>query len=69
MANIYFLIIGYLETIEAVSITEGKPVIWFPLFVVVTISAFKDFLEDRKRQVSDDEENMRKVLVLKKHGF
>lgn len=27
MANVYFLIIGYLETIRAVSITDGKPVI------------------------------------------
>jgi phospholipid-transporting ATPase len=49
MANIYFLIVGYLETVDLISITNGQPVIWFPLFVVIAISAFKDFLEDRKR--------------------
>lgn len=64
MANIYFLIIGYLEAQPSITITEGKPLIWLPLFVVIVISAFKDFLEDRKRQISDREENRRKALVL-----
>lgn len=59
MANIYFLIVGYLETLPAISITDAKPVIWFPLFVVVAISAIKDYFEDRKRWLSDDDENKR----------
>ena len=49
MANICFLIIGYLETLPSVTIIDGKPVIWFQLFIVLTISAIEDFLEDRKR--------------------
>lgn len=54
MANVYFLIIGYFETIRAISITDGQPVIWFPLFVVVCISAMKDYFEDHKRHESDE---------------
>ncbi|CAD8142403.1 unnamed protein product [Paramecium pentaurelia] len=69
MANIYFLIVGYLETIDLVSITDGQPVIWFPLFVVIAISAFKDFLEDHKRQISDQDENNRIALVLTSYGL
>ena len=59
MANMYFLIIGYFETLEVISITDGKPVIWFPLMLVVVISSIKDFFEDYKRHQSDNEENNR----------
>ncbi|CAD8067999.1 unnamed protein product [Paramecium sonneborni] len=69
MANIYFLIIGYLETIALISITDGQPIIWFPLFIVIAISAVKDFFEDHKRQVSDIDENNRIALVLTNYGL
>lgn len=51
--------------IDAISISEGVPVIYVPLVVVITISALKDLFEDLKRHKSDKEENTRKVLVWK----
>jgi len=49
--------------IKSISITEGVPTIFFPLFAILTVTAIKDFFEDYKRKKSDDEENSRKVLV------
>ena len=43
--------------ITAISITDGKPVIFGPLLIVVSISMMKDFFEDFKRHKSDFEEN------------
>ncbi|KRW99063.1 P-type ATPase, cytoplasmic domain N [Pseudocohnilembus persalinus] len=63
MANIYFLIIGIMQMIDSISISEGTPVIYLPLAVVICISGFKDLLEDYKRHKSDNDENSRKVLA------
>ena len=41
----------------------------FPLAFVVFVSAVKDILEDRKRHLSDNQENNRKVLVGTADGF
>ena len=57
MAIFTFQLLDIFETRPSATIRVGKPVIWFPLFIVVTISAIKDSLEDRK--LSDDEENFR----------
>lgn len=35
--------------IPAISISEGKPVIYMPLLVVLTVSALKDLFEDLKK--------------------
>jgi len=43
--------------IDAISITNGEPVIFGPLAIVVSISMVKDFFEDYKRHRSDKEEN------------
>jgi phospholipid-transporting ATPase len=51
--------VGYFETIEIISETGGQPVIWLPLMVVVSMSAIKDLIEDRKRHRADAEENNR----------
>lgn len=70
-ANIYFLIIAILQSIEAISISGGKPVILLPLICVVSISGLKDFYEDLKRNYSDKEENTRKTekFDLEKNEF
>jgi phospholipid-transporting ATPase len=64
MANIYFLIIAVMQSINEISISGGKPVILLPLSIVVFINGLKDFLEDWKRKKSDDEENRRKCEIL-----
>lgn len=45
MANVYFLVIGIMQMINLISITNGQPVIFAPLVVVVSISMVKDLVE------------------------
>jgi phospholipid-transporting ATPase len=66
MANVYFLIIAFMQMIHEISISQGKPVILLPLSVVIITNGIKDFIEDWKRKKSDDEENMRKTEVYSK---
>ncbi|OMJ88057.1 hypothetical protein SteCoe_10131 [Stentor coeruleus] len=65
IANVYFVIIAVLQSIPDISNSGGVPNILLPLGLVLTISAIKDMLEDRKRKKSDNEENNRKALVRK----
>jgi phospholipid-transporting ATPase len=64
MANLYFLIMGLFQMIDEISTSGGYPVTYAPLSLIICISAVKDLFEDLKRNRSDREENMRKVLVL-----
>lgn len=63
LANVYFLLISCLQTIEMISITDGTPVQAGPLLLVVIISMVKDAFEDHKRAKSDNEENDSEALV------
>jgi phospholipid-transporting ATPase len=63
MSNIYFIIIAILQCFPEISNADGKPIILFPLSVVILVNSIKDFYEDWKRKKSDDEENNRKVEV------
>ena len=63
MSNIYFVIIAILQCFPDISNADGKPIILFPLCIVVFINSVKDFYEDWKRKKSDDEENNRTVEV------
>ena len=63
MSNIYFVIIAILQCFPEISNADGKPIILFPLSIVVIVNSIKDFYEDWKRKKSDDEENNRKVEV------
>ena len=63
MSNIYFVIIAVLQCFPDISNADGKPIILFPLCIVVIVNSIKDFYEDWKRKKSDDEENNRKVEV------
>lgn len=69
LANLYFLIIGVLELIPEISTSDGKPVIWLPLFVIVAITAIKDVLEDLQRRKSDRKENEKPAHLLIRNGF
>jgi phospholipid-transporting ATPase len=61
LANAYFLIIGAMQMVDAISITDGKPIIFGPLCIVVGISMIKDFFEDYKCHKSDQQENNKPV--------
>ena len=52
-----------MQMVNAISITNGQPVIFGPLAIVVSISMLKDFAEDYKRHKSDNEENNRKSTL------
>jgi phospholipid-transporting ATPase len=68
-ANLYFFIIGLLQLVPAISISDGKPTMYLPLVIVITISMVKDFIEDLKRHKSDRDENNRHIEVLSQAGF
>jgi len=54
-----------MQIIGAISISNGQPVIYMPLAVILMITAIKDFVEDLKRHKSDKEENNRKAFVIR----
>jgi len=55
--NVYFLVIAYMQTIELISISNGKPAMVAPLIFVIAVSMVKDAYEDYKRAKSDSDEN------------
>lgn len=55
--------------IPAISVSEGKPTMFFPLFIVVAVSMAKDFAEDWKRHKSDKRENTSRVEILNDLGY
>ena len=67
IANIYFLIIAFFQVFKEISNSNGKPVILFPLFIVVSVNGIKDFYEDWKRKKSDDKENSKNTLIYSFH--
>ncbi len=54
-----------MQIISAISISNGQPVIYVPLAVILMITAVKDLFEDLKRHKADNEENNRKIMVLR----
>lgn len=64
MANVFYIIIAFLQMIPLISITGGKPVMLVPLSFVIFVSMIKDISEDYKRHKSDRKENLSKVLIM-----
>jgi phospholipid-transporting ATPase len=62
LSNVYFLILIILQCIKKISTSNGIPTILPSLMIIISISAFKDFLEDYKRWKSDKAENNRKTF-------
>ena len=56
-ANLYFLFIGILQAIPAISATKGVPTIYLPLVVILTVSAVRAALEDAQRHRADEKMN------------
>lgn len=69
IANLYFLILSMLQIVPQISISNSQPTILIPLLFVVVVSMMKDFIEDRKRSKSDNEENNSPVLVFRNGQF
>lgn len=44
LANFYFLIIGFLQMVPEISLSNGQPTIYLPLIVVISVSALKDIV-------------------------
>ena len=53
-----------MQTIKSISVSNGKPDIFLPLFFIVVVSAFKDLFEDIKRHRADTEENTKACHVV-----
>lgn len=69
LPNLYFLVIGIMQMIPQISVSGGFPVIFIPLTFVVSVSAAKDYFEDRKRKISDREINQSQAQRLGGEGF
>lgn len=63
MANVYFLCITFMQCINSISISDGKPAMAVPLTVIVLVSMMKDAYEDYKRHVADSSENLKPCHV------
>jgi phospholipid-transporting ATPase len=64
MANVYFLVISFMQMIESISISDGKSIMAIPLVVVIGVSMIKDAYEDYKRHQSDAQENEKMTKCL-----
>lgn len=56
-SNIYFLVVMFMQMVDMISISEGKPAMAVPLTFVVVLSMIKDAFEDYKRHQADNGEN------------
>ena len=63
-ANIYFLIISYMQTIKQISISAGIPTQSAPLASVMFASMCKDGYEDYKKYKNDQLENKQSAMRL-----
>ena len=57
-ANLYFLMIVVLNWVPEIN-AFGKEIAMFPLVFVLSVTAFKDIFEDRRRYISDRDINNR----------
>ena len=48
---------------QCISYTNGYPLVLIPLTSLILLNGLKDFIEDRKRKLSDIEENENEVLI------
>ena len=54
LPNVYFLLITFMQMIDMISISNGKPAMALPLVVIILVSMVKDAFEDYKRHKADD---------------
>lgn len=68
VANIYFLLIAYIQTVPSMTTTNGVPTNAAPLAFVLGVAAIKDGLEDMRKHKADNVENTRETRTLTKDG-
>jgi phospholipid-transporting ATPase len=68
VANVYFLIIGIMQAIPSISVSDGRPDTFLPLGFIVLVTMIKDSYEDIKRYRADREENTKECQVLEIDG-
>ena len=49
VANVYFLCVGILEIIPAISTSQGIPTTYLPLSFILTVSAVRSALDDYQK--------------------
>ena len=64
MANCYFIFVACLQTIRPISNTGGIPTTLIPLFIIVTVDAIIQIVEDLARHRADTEANASPAQVL-----
>ena len=62
--NLYFLIIAFLQLWSYITPVDPMST-WGPLFVIFTISALKEGVDDYKRYQSDKKANERQYRVVR----
>ena len=58
-----------MQTIPQISVSNGRPDTFLPLFVIVLVTMIKDLFEDIKRHKSDKEENSKKIQYFENCGI
>ena len=62
-ANFYFLVVSFLQAIDAITLTAGIPTSLMPLSFVIFVEMIAKGLEDYKRHKTDAEVNIRPARV------
>ena len=68
VANLYFLIIMFMQTVDVISISNRQPAMLPPLAFVVILSMIKDAYEDYKRHKEDAEGNSAETEIFSKEA-
>ena len=58
-----------MQTIPQISVSNGRPDTFLPLFFIVLVTMIKDLFEDIKRHKSDKEENSKKIKYFENCGI
>lgn len=67
--NFYFLIIGILQCFTLISTENTIPSLLFGLFIMISLTVLKQYLEYNKKIEMDRLENMNNILVYKDGKF
>lgn len=63
-ANFYFFVVGLLQMVPTITLTNGLPSTWLPLIFIVGIDMFLMAREDKARHRADRETNAQPVDIL-----
>ena len=58
-----------MQCFSIITISNGVPVIYGPLIIILLVTGIKDLFEDSRRVKSDKEENFRKTDVFSGKNF